>query len=32
VYVIMNLIHVIIICFIVLSHVEGNQIDSTIMC
>jgi hypothetical protein len=32
VYVMMNLIPMIIICFIVLSHVEGNKIGSTILC
>jgi hypothetical protein len=31
-YVMMNLIPLIIICFIVLLHVEGNKIGSTIMC
>jgi hypothetical protein len=31
VYVVMNLISVIIICFFVLTHVEGNKIGSTIM-
>jgi hypothetical protein len=32
VYVMMNLIPVIIICFIVLSHMERNKIGSTILC
>jgi hypothetical protein len=32
VYVMMNLIPMIIICFIILAHVEGNKIDSTILC
>jgi hypothetical protein len=32
VYVVMNLISMIIICFFVLSRVEGNKIGSTIMC
>jgi uncharacterized membrane protein len=32
VYVVINLIYVIIICFFVLSHVEGNKIGNTIRC
>jgi hypothetical protein len=32
VYVMMNLIPVIIICFIVLPHMEENKIGSIIMC
>jgi hypothetical protein len=31
VYVMMNLIPVIIVCFIVLAHVEGNKIGSTLL-
>jgi hypothetical protein len=32
VYVVMNLLSVIIICFFVLSHVEGNKIGSIFVC
>jgi hypothetical protein len=32
VYVVMNWLYVIIICFFELSHVEGNKIGNTILC
>jgi hypothetical protein len=32
VFVVMNLLSVIIICFFVLSHVGGNKIGNTFMC